>query len=309
MNAYLLIVFAFELRLPPPFHSEATILVDVFWGEVLFVYAQVLAQITLTALRLVHDRQARLASQQATSSRVPHQGFSSARIDCDAYGTSAQLRPPAWAAVCVGIGAVASTALLASVLHTPSVEFEYTGLLAPYIDAYGSEWTRGANRSLTSHYSLGAVPTLVRQRITNDPAIRDHLVFWTWALPIVAPALVIGLCMLLALLWGVARRPMASATWSQWAISRAHRSLQLLAPWSYIDAFALALLILVPDMATVAHFIFDEGHCPTALTSMGAGSCLEIRGQLVSGTWLLMALAVLTIGTAQFAIVWLRPRW
>jgi len=220
-------------------------------------------------------------------------------------------RPAGWAVVGVAVGAVASAALLATVLRLANVRFEYSGLLAPYIDASGGEWLRGANGTLTSQYSLAQLPGLVSRRINNDDTIRDHLVFWTWALPIVMPCVTIGLSLLLAVLWGGAARTMSSARrhgFIEQLIAGVHRALQLLAPWSFLEAFALSLLILVPDMQTVAHFIFDEGRCPDGLLKqLDADSCLDIRGEFATGTWLMVALAVLNVATAQLAILQLDP--
>ena len=354
VNAYLLIVFSLSLRLPPsPRRFEAAIalepnaaepiaeiVTDVLPGEVLFVYAQIIAQATITLLRVLHDRAA--ASQPSSTAAAEAEAEAAARtanlaaIDVDSWFPAARtpstsavvsgkpraLRIPSCSTVIgVACGAVASAASLSMVVHggklygveLSSVSFEYTGLLAPWIDASGPEWTMGANGSLTSAYALGELPSLVRERVLNDDAVRDNLVFWTWALPIVTPAATIALSLILALLWGQAaaaggRRRARAGGRTHRLIGLVHRALQLLAPWSFLEVYALGVLVLVPDVRTVAHFVFDENRCPAAISTDLGESCLEIDGHFTDGTWVLVGTAFLIFCTVQLAILRLGPQ-
>jgi hypothetical protein len=343
-----------SLRLPPsPRRSEAAIalepnaaepiaeiVTDVLPGEVLFVYAQIIAQATITLLRVLHDRAA--ASQPSSTAAAEAEAEAAARtanlaaIDVDSWFPAARtpstsavvsgkpraLRIPSCSTVIgVACGAVASAASLSMVVHggklygveLSSVSFEYTGLLAPWIDASGPEWTMGANGSLTSAYALGELPSLVRERVLNDDAVRDNLVFWTWALPIVTPAATIALSLILALLWGQAaaaggRRRARAGGRTHRLIGLVHRALQLLAPWSFLEVYALGVLVLVPDVRTVAHFVFDENRCPAAISTDLGESCLEIDGHFTDGTWVLVGTAFLIFCTVQLAILRLGPQ-
>ena len=356
VNAYLLIVFSLSLKLPPsPRRSEAAIalepnaaepiaeiVTDVLPGEVLFVYAQIVAQATITLLRVLHDRAAAsqpstaAAEAEAEAATITANLANLAAIDVDSWfptaptpntgavasGKPRALRIPSCSTVIgVACGAVASAASLSMVVHggqlygveLSSVSFEYTGLLAPWIDASGPEWVMGANGSLTSTYALGELPSLVRERVLNDDAVRDNLVFWTWALPIVTPAATIALSLLLALLWGQAaaaggRRRARSGGRTHRLIGLVHRALQLLAPWSFLEVYALGVLVLVPDVRTVAHFVFDEDRCPAAISTDLGESCLEIDGHFTDGTWVLVGTAFLIFCTVQLAILRLGPQ-
>ena len=173
------------------------------------------------------------------------------------------------------------------------------GVLAPFIDTGGSsDWDQRTDGTLTSAYRLLEVPGLIEQRMAQV-GYRNQSIFWFVLNILAAPAASIALSLAVAVAWSC-RAPLR-------LVAGLQRALQLLMPWAFLEAYAVALLILVPEMQFVAHWIFNaDGTCPLPVDE--GLSCLEIRGEFTPGTWVMVGLMVTYFATAQLAVYGLRPR-
>jgi hypothetical protein len=215
---YMLLLFVFDLSLGG---VDASVQTDVKDGLMVSVYGHLLSVLTCNVLRLLHDAHAPPPPPPLpppTLSTEPSGGRRGAR----------------WAAAAVGAGALLSGSLLVAALHADNVSFEYSGLLARFMVG----GTREAAATIRVTYSLLDVPRLLWEQIAR-PSVRYQSVLWFGINCVAAPALATLGCLLLAgLSWAHAPSRQLAA---------AHRFVRLLMPWAFLDVYAAALLILVPE--------------------------------------------------------------